>query len=1274
MAGYGCFKSKKSDGVAMASTDVNTSEEPAEATEEGPGKKKSKFQTFKKFFRRRRRKAPPGGDDLKCSVSSDDLSKTQEQPSLRPDSDKANGSEVGLGSRAQSHDSVFASDWSEAQEALGASQDSLHGKVKNLQMQLKQAMRLGAPPSLLCVKRTEDNGTVSEDDGLPCSPPEYTPSKAKPQRNSNISLDSAEEQSLVPGSSRAVSPLVVVPGDFSSPASASVCLDSSAARHKVGLRHRAQQRRRPATRLELKSKADSLLDDTLNSSTTDDTGAAEEELKDERVDVMVEVNGPVDSEEREETLEESCEPEPDLNPDHDSERERREEPDSLGSSPEPPAGEREYLLDPPGFTYGSENQLRLSESSLEEKLGEALSDEEEREREEEEALTEGETEEGEREAEGASSLLLEVLSSLKTPLTGLDVPLMDHHQRETEGKESEMEQSKEETQEVTVHPQTSEDDDNDAPEEGDHKLNQLQQEEMLEEQEVEADIQEADVSFYKYADDEVKSSEEESEEELEVEHFRPSELVPENAKDNFQEFHLGGKMALLTKSSDSEEEETQQDLNIIAKQISEQTQEEVDNILDNIEQDVTESEEEETEAAMLVQEENQAQETMDFKDETDENVETEPKIVIQNSAEVVKIEENFEVEEELMVEEMESDETAGDQRDSEDAVMKFESEQADIERDEDKEEASQEETTDAEDTEERDLTLCEMSQSKMATTTLEINLVSPSAEKHVRFSDEFEEHVKSDSEIDDQIEKTQEEESQQEGEMEEGKMENKVEILDKMQDDTIKETEEMYEEERKGKKEKDVEISEQSITIPPEQESVEQFQKDVLCFEKNDRIQDLEAVEVEMEESQKEESEELNEVGIFDKAQEEEIKAPLNEKQKCEHVESKQESSEKEVPKPEPGRPRFTVATAWQRTLSIGEKDETSSLSTPETGSANHKVSLEASIEPKTQPDLSKAKSETQQVQESRTEIQEVQESAPETQEVQESRPESHKIQEFGAKPGTETVKESPSAVEGITQNPFGVRLRRTQALQRFITEDEQKQPVQTNKVEPLSSLSTSTKQSISNKPAPTSQPITVKTPPPIPPITTKPSVLNLPITNKPAAPHPPISTKPVVPRKPELEGGNKVKRTSDAGSEPPSWIFVAKHKQKVYQEHSTVTNKDETEKTPESSKASVISLNLKPASPLSPPTPVPPVAQKPSHTFPAPVPATPLSPPPTASTSALSPTRPTAQSPSRPCPAPASPPASPPPRVTSPQDEPPWMALAKKKAKAWSEMPQIVQ
>lgn len=47
-----------------------------------------------------------------------------------------------------------------------------------LQLQLKQAIRLGSPPSLMCVKKMEDAGTTSEDDGLPCSPPEYTTPQA----------------------------------------------------------------------------------------------------------------------------------------------------------------------------------------------------------------------------------------------------------------------------------------------------------------------------------------------------------------------------------------------------------------------------------------------------------------------------------------------------------------------------------------------------------------------------------------------------------------------------------------------------------------------------------------------------------------------------------------------------------------------------------------------------------------------------------------------------------------------------------------------------------------------------------------------------------------------------------------------------------------------------------------------------------------------------------------------------------------------------------------
>lgn len=45
-------------------------------------------------------------------------------------------------------------------------------------------------------------------------------------------------------SSRAVS-LLEVPGDFSQPASPFGCLDNSAAKHKLGLRHKAGNRRKP---------------------------------------------------------------------------------------------------------------------------------------------------------------------------------------------------------------------------------------------------------------------------------------------------------------------------------------------------------------------------------------------------------------------------------------------------------------------------------------------------------------------------------------------------------------------------------------------------------------------------------------------------------------------------------------------------------------------------------------------------------------------------------------------------------------------------------------------------------------------------------------------------------------------------------------------------------------------------------------------------------------------------------------------------------------------
>uniref|UniRef100_A0A667YPD6 DUF4592 domain-containing protein n=1 Tax=Myripristis murdjan TaxID=586833 RepID=A0A667YPD6_9TELE len=239
------------------------------------GKKKSKFQTFKKFFARKKRKeaSATGGDaGLKASQSSDNVSKTPEDNTLtRSEKDKGSGSKISLGSKALSHDSVFVSDSSEANEALGASQDSIHGKVKSLQLQLKQAIRLGSPPSLMCVKRMEDGGTMSEDDGLPCSPPEYSTSHTvlTPTHTTNSSLslegtDSDEDQLSCAASSRALSPLVAVPGDFSQPARPFACLDNSAAKHKLGLRQKACNKRKPVSRLEIRAEEDSVVEERLS--------------------------------------------------------------------------------------------------------------------------------------------------------------------------------------------------------------------------------------------------------------------------------------------------------------------------------------------------------------------------------------------------------------------------------------------------------------------------------------------------------------------------------------------------------------------------------------------------------------------------------------------------------------------------------------------------------------------------------------------------------------------------------------------------------------------------------------------------------------------------------------------------------------------------------------------------------------------------------------------------------------------------------------------------
>ncbi|XP_052471663.1 CRACD-like protein isoform X1 [Carassius gibelio] len=260
------------DIMASGSPDITISTEPSEAAEECSGKKKSKFQTFKNFFVKKKRKespAPSSESGLKASQSSDDVN-TSEPTISHANSSNDHGSKMNLGSKAMSHDSVFVSDSpsSETNEGLGASQDNIHGKVKSLQLQLKQAIRLGSPQSLLCGRKGEHAGALSEDDGLPCNPPDYSslhPVLATPPQTSvdltqsSLSMeasDSEDDQMSCEASSRPGTPQGSVLVDFSLPASSISCLDSSAAHHRIAVKANACVKRKPVSKQILDKRRD----------------------------------------------------------------------------------------------------------------------------------------------------------------------------------------------------------------------------------------------------------------------------------------------------------------------------------------------------------------------------------------------------------------------------------------------------------------------------------------------------------------------------------------------------------------------------------------------------------------------------------------------------------------------------------------------------------------------------------------------------------------------------------------------------------------------------------------------------------------------------------------------------------------------------------------------------------------------------------------------------------------------------------------------------------
>ncbi|XP_075959484.1 uncharacterized protein LOC142962741 isoform X2 [Anarhichas minor] len=1281
---------RSSDSAAMASgpPDVMANQEPAEVVEDCSGKKKSKFQTFKKFFARKKRKETPaaGADTgLKASRSSDNVSKTSQNNTLtRSEKDKGSGSKISLGSKALSHDSIFVSDSSEANEALEASQDSIHGKVKSLQLQLRQAIRLGSPPSLMCVKKTDDAGAMSEDDGLPCSPPEYTTlHTVMAQRNSSISLegiDSDSDQLSCAASSRAVSPLVV-PGDFSQPASPFGCLDNSAAKHKLGLRHKAGNRRKPVARLEMKAEGDSVVEEILNSSITEaaeerpntpevvsgeelkPTGNREEE-EDEEEDEEEEEEQPQhsrhsllrDEEEEEEEREEgedrsqaeqdvshgpdsSSPPElrlseeeaPDAQPRPFSKHSPRDSSlDSPRATPEPPAGPREYLLDPPGIAYGAEE--RGVESDL------TLSGEED-----------GVQDNGEEE----SSFLQEVLSSLKTPLSSCSLGM------EPEGVVLEIEEEEKEKEREDVEVEEGEEvKEEEAAVDEPVGYQAAAAGSLLSDHTAEEEEEVATLSTPCRDVEEDEEEEAAEEEELVVEHVCQHDREEDGEKEEAEEVTPKEQDDVQTRNAVNQAEEERREEEEEEEEEGEESEGEEEAIELEKEPEVEEEgrekrEEEEVEEAEVrveeaeeaIEEEREAAEEMMemFHEAADEEVTMLPQeedegidVVVGDDTVSINDEETELGDAAAHQSRAASDRSFGEEReDGEEKVeegvelsraeQKSEQEEDESERDLQQEgvEASTEQANVSAKPPSLSLSGSHdgtwsqesgaISPSKMGTTTIHINLLSPSSEKATPFF-------------------------------------------------------------------------QQSPTATHPNESGTPGHA-AAATEEEEPVDDVEAVEEEKQ-----------------SALEGEAAPPA--------------SAGEEVNQPPSGsdqsKARFTIAPAWQRSLSAGEAGESltpPSSPTAVTGPGGVEAEAANSKDPEVEAEPASSAKEELVLSPGRVRSAGAA-AAPPPSSIQ--------------PPTTASTEESSVVAEGNPDSRFGVRLRKTSALHLFSSEEENTETPIEPPAQPTS-CRVDSQQPISMKPS-ISQPVSIK----------------------PALPKKPDVHGDSGGKNKRMSDPAPVHGLS--GSNPPSWISVAKQKQKIYKENSldeitvkkeeqerksslplyvsSAASREHSNRTAESTgKVSPLEISKHSASvdkdarrSLSPPTPVPPQPFK-SQSLPHPVPPKPQLPPATAkhppqpippqrsppipvpqkSPSCTSLPAPSKMATSSKTPQPQSTtPTSPPyssrtapekfgsrapglssqtpasqrglPPPTLPQDEPPWMALAKKKAKAWKEMPQIVQ
>uniref|UniRef100_A0A287BIJ0 Uncharacterized protein KIAA1211-like isoform X4 n=2 Tax=Sus scrofa TaxID=9823 RepID=A0A287BIJ0_PIG len=246
--------------------------------EDGTGKKKSKFKTFKKFFGKKKRKESPsstGSSTWKQSQVKNEVIAVESGPAGCDSEDELEESRGALGSRALSHDSIFIPESGQdpTRPVRVFSQENVCDRIKALQLKIQCNVKMGPPPppGSLPAKRGEDAGMSSEDDGLPRSPPEMSllhdlgpgttikvcvVSSSRPQSPEPLFSRQESDASISPRTSdSSVAPVA----DFDYPPEFSSCLDNSAAKHKLLVKPR-NQRSSKMRRLSSRAQSESLSD------------------------------------------------------------------------------------------------------------------------------------------------------------------------------------------------------------------------------------------------------------------------------------------------------------------------------------------------------------------------------------------------------------------------------------------------------------------------------------------------------------------------------------------------------------------------------------------------------------------------------------------------------------------------------------------------------------------------------------------------------------------------------------------------------------------------------------------------------------------------------------------------------------------------------------------------------------------------------------------------------------------------------------------------------